>query len=83
MLIDEQTITDLEFDVLRSFLADECKSEKAKVNAVRIKPFSSLEDVQNEFAILKEIKSVYESDEISFPHASSEDIDHALKVLRV
>ncbi len=83
MLIDEQTIKDLEFDVLRSFLADECKSEKAKVNAARIKPFSSLADAQNEFAILKEIKSVYESDEISFPHASSEDIDHALKVLRV
>lgn len=83
MLIDEQTIKDLEFDVLRSFLADECKSEKAKVNAARIKPFSSLADVKNEFAILKEIKSVYESDEVSFPHASSEDIDHALKVLRV
>ena len=44
MLIDEQTIKDLEFDVLRSFLADECKSEKAKVNAARIKPFSSLAD---------------------------------------
>lgn len=83
MLIDEQTIQDLEFDVLRSYLADECKSEKAKINASRIKPFSSLNDVQNEFAILQEIKSVYESDKISFPHASSEDIDHALKVLRV
>ena len=83
MLIDEQTIRDLEFDIVRGFLADQCKSEKAKINAVRIKPFSALSDVRKEFAILAEIQAVYENDEISFPHSSSEDIDHALKVLRV
>ena len=83
MLIDEQTIQDLEFDIVRSFLAEQCKSEKAKFNALRITPFSSIDDVKKEFAILREIKSIYENDTISFPHSSSEDIDHALKVLRV
>ena len=83
MLIDEQTIQDLEFDIVRSCLAEQCKSEKAKVNALRIKPFSSLRDVKKEFGILREIQSIYQNDSISFPHSSSEDIDHALKVLRV
>ena len=83
MLIDEQTIQDLEFDIVRSCLSEQCKSEKAKVNALRIKPFTSLEGVKKEFAILREIQSIYENDTISFPHSSSEDIDHALKVLRV
>ena len=83
MLIDDQTIQDLEFDIVREFLANQCKSEKAKINALRIKPFSSLEDVRKEFEILREIQSVYLNDEISFPHSSSEDIDHALKVLRI
>lgn len=83
MLIDEQTIQDLEFGIVRGFLADQCKSEKAKKNAVRIKPFASLNEVQKEFAILREIQLVYENDEISFPHAAAADIDHALKVIRV
>ena len=82
-MIDEQSIEDLEFDVLRRFLANYCKSEKAKINAGRIKPLESLNDVKNEFSILEEIQAVYLNDDISFPHASSEDIDHALKVLRV
>ncbi len=82
-MIDEQSIEDLEFDALRGFLANYCKSEKAKVNAGRIKPLESLIDVKNEFSILEEIQAVYLHDDISFPHASSEDIDHALKVLRV
>ena len=83
MLIDVQTIKDLEFDVVRKLLANHCKSEKAKINAIRINPFSSLEDVRKEFSILREIQSVYLNDEISFPHSSSQEIDHALKVLRV
>ncbi len=83
MLIDEQTIKDLEFDVIRSRLAEQCKSEKAKINASRIKPFSSLENVRKEFDVLHEIQTIYKDEEISFPHSSSGDIDHALKVLRV
>jgi len=83
MQIDEQTIKDLEFDIVRDFLANQCKSEKAKINASRIKPFTSLEEVRREFAVLREIQSVYENSDISFPHSSSEDIDHALKVLRI
>ena len=83
MLIDEQTIQDLEFDIVRSCLAEQCKSEKAKVNALKIKPFPSLEFVKKEFDILREIQSIYDNDAISFPHSSYEDIDHALKVLRV
>ena len=83
MFIDGQTIEDLEFDVIRALLASHCKSEKAKLNAIKIKPFLSLLDVNKEFAILREIQDVYLNDAISFPHAASEDIDHALNVLRI
>lgn len=83
MFIDEQTINDLEFDAIRELLADQCKSEKAKKNASRITPFSSIEEVLKEFAVLHEIQDVYFNDAISFPHAASEDIDHALNVLRI
>ena len=83
MSVDKQTLIDLEFDTIRGYLASYCKSEKAKTNAARITPFTSVQDVKKEFAILSEIKMVYERDDIIFPHSSSQDIDHALKVLRI
>ena len=83
MFIDEQTLKDLEFDVVREFLARECKSKKAKINALKIRPFLKLSDVKREFEVLQEIQDVYLNDAITFPHASSEDIDNALNVLRI
>lgn len=83
MKLDEQSAKDLEFDKIRDLLSDRCKSHNAKSNALKIRPFKSLEDLKSEFAILTEIKSVHEDDTISFPHPSSEDIDHALKLLDI
>lgn len=83
MRVDEQTIKDLEFDVVRGFLANYCKSEKAKANALRISPFKEVALAEKEFAVLKEIQQVYYRDDLSFPHASSQDIDYALKLLNI
>lgn len=83
MIIDNQSIADLEFNLVREMLANHCKSSKAKLNALKISPFSNLEEAKREFKILKEIQSVYQDDQVDFPHTNSEDIDHALKVLRV
>ncbi len=83
MNVDKQTIKDLEFDTIREYLASFCKSEKAKTNAHRIRPFNSPEELKQEYAVLKEIQAIYQRDDLHFPHGSSQDIDHALKVLRV
>ena len=39
--------------------------------------------LENELDLLQEIKNIHDDEKISFPHPSSEDIDHALKILRV
>ena len=83
MRIDQQTLKDLEFDRIRMYLSNYCKSEKARSNAKKIKPLNSPEDLKREFAVLKEIQEIHHRDDVNFPHASSQDIDHALKVLRV
>lgn len=83
MQVDNQTLKDLEFDTIREFLSNHCKSEKAKKNALRIKPFKNFEDAKKEFSVLREIQFIYMRQDLSFPHPSSQDIDHALKVLRI
>lgn len=83
MIIDEQSGKELEFDKIKSLLAKYCKSGKAQFNAERISPFKTIIDLNNELEILKEIKLVHEDGSINFPHPSSEDIDHALKLLDI
>ena len=41
MRIDQQTLKDLEFDRIREYLSNYCKSEKARSNAKKIKPLHS------------------------------------------
>lgn len=83
MHVDNQTLKDLEFNTIRENLSAHCKSQKAKGNALRIKPFKQYIDAKKEFAVLREIQWVYELGDVDFPHPSSQDIDHALKVLRI
>ncbi len=83
MWMDEQSIKDLEFDKVKELLSNYCKSNHAKQNALKIKFFKDIKDLQKEFAILHEIKLVYLDSSIVFPHSNSEDIDHALRLLDI
>lgn len=83
MKIDQQSSKDLEFDKIRNLLSDYCKSDKAKVNAEKISFFDSLNQLQDEFNLVEEIQNVYHDDTLSFPHPNAEDIDDALKMLRI
>ena len=83
MWMDEQSIKDLEFDKVKELLSNYCKSNHAKQNALKIKFFKEINDLQKEFAILNEIKLVYLDSSLSFPNTNSEDIDYALRLLDI
>jgi DNA mismatch repair protein MutS2 len=83
MQIDQQSKKDLEFDVICDLLAQYCKSDKAKEQAKNLKFLSDGEAVGNELDLLSEIQFIYNDDKLHFPHANSENIDDALKLLRI
>jgi DNA mismatch repair protein MutS2 len=83
MKLDQQSAKDLEFDKVKLLLSNYCKSNKAKNNSLKIRPFNSLNDLKGELSMLEEVCSIYEDDTIVFPHPNSEDIDHALKLLDI
>lgn len=83
MWMDEQSIKDLEFDKVKELLSNYCKSNHAKQNALKIKFFKEINDLQKEFAILNEIKLVYLDSSLSFPNTNSEDIDYVLRLLDI
>ncbi len=83
MQIDLQSSKDLEFNVVCELLSNYCKSQKAKENATKINYFDDLNSLQKELNLIEEIKIIHESENTSFPHPNSEDIDHALKILRI
>lgn len=83
MSLDIQSSKDLEFHAICANLSSYCKSEKAKENALKINFFENVDLLDRELNLLQEIKLIHEDDKISFPHPSSEDIDHALKILRI
>ncbi len=83
MKLDQQSAKDLEFDKVKLLLSNYCKSNKAKENSLKIRPFNNLNDLKGELSMVEEICSIYEDDTIVFPHPNSEDIDHALKLLDI
>ena len=83
MFVDQQTIKDLEFDQIRAELALHCKLSKGKQNAANITPFGNLDGLKKEFTLLDEISQIFAREDINFPHPSAQNIDNALKVLRV
>lgn len=83
MRFDKQSIVELEFNVVCDLLAQHCKSQRAKENALKLGSFNSPELLTAELNILSEIQLIYEDEAIAFPHPNSEDIDHALKLLRI
>ena len=83
MPLDIQSGKYLEFHSICAILSSYCKSEKAKENALKINFFDSVETLEKELSLLQEIKIIHDDEKISFPHPSSEDIDHALKILRI
>ena len=70
MQLDPQSKVDLEFDSICELLANFCKSTKAKEQA-------------SEFELLEEIQTIHHTESLTLPHPNSEDIDGALKLLRV
>ncbi len=83
MQLDQQTKIDLEFDTICELLAKYCKSTKAKELALNLKFFADIDLLEREFELLEEIQNIHQADSLSLPHPSSEDIDGALKLLRV
>ena len=83
MQIDQQSKTDLEFDSICELLAGYCKSTKAKHLALNLSYFENVAAVNDEFQLLAEIQKVHQDDSLNFPHPNAEDIDGALKVLRI
>jgi len=83
MQIDQQSKKDLEFDSICELLAGFCKSDKAKELALNLKFFPDVETLKTEFELLAEIQIIHHDDKLSLPHPNSEDIDGALKLLRV
>lgn len=83
MKFDLQSIKELEFDQVRLLLADFCNSEKAKTNCKKLDGFKDLEALKSEFAILAEIKRIYEEGIDKIPHPRFENIQGAIKILRV
>ena len=83
MKLDQQSSRDLEFDKVKILLSDFCKSNKARENSNKIRPFSNIESLRIELDILDEMGSIYNNDSLVFPHPNSEDIDHALKLIDI
>ena len=83
MKFDQQSAKDLEFDKVKLLLSNFCKSNKAKSNSLQITPFRNFSDLKLELSRLEEISSIYEDDNVVFPHPNSEDIDNALKLLDI
>ena len=82
-LLDLQSRKDLEFDTICQILSNYCKSQKAKSLAKHLKMFKDLDAVKKELSIVAEIQTVYHDESLNFPHSNAEDIDDALKMLRV
>jgi DNA mismatch repair protein MutS2 len=83
MHIDQQSKKDLEFDSICRLLSDYCKSNKAKELALNLNFFPNVDVLKSEFELLDEIQEIHVNDTLNFPHSNSEDIDGALKLLKV
>ena len=83
MALDLQSRKDLEFDIICQLLSGYCKSQKAKNVCENLKFFSNIEGVEKELDLVSEIQTAYHDDQLNFPHSNAEDIDDALKMLRV
>ena len=83
MEIDLQSKKDLEFDIVCDILAGYCKSEKAKHLSKHLKFFNDIQALENELKLIEEIQLVYHDSQLNFPHSNAEDIDDALKMLRI
>jgi DNA mismatch repair protein MutS2 len=83
MKFDSQSLIDLEFNTICELLSGYCKSKKAEALALNLSSFDNLDALKNEFDILKEIQSIKQEGQYDFPHSSSDDIDGALKMLKI
>lgn len=82
LIIDKQTLDELQFNEVGQILSGYCKSDKAQQVCGNLAPFEDEEKLRIEFNLLKEIKTIYD-DEVYFPHPYFKDIKGAIKLLNV
>ncbi len=79
--IPEQTLKDLEFDLIRLMLHDNCISDTARLRMVDLMPISDRSILEEELLRVSELKSIrYEK--ITFPALDYEEIDEELEILQ-
>lgn len=82
MIIDDQSLEDLEFDLIRLMLHDLCKGETARLRMVDLRPHS---DSRIVVPLLLQVKDLVDirREGLSFPALEFEELEEDLRVLRV
>jgi len=80
--IPEQTLKDLEFEIIKLMLHDGCISGSAKLRMVDISPSSDINFIKSELTKLSELKAIRD-ESIVFPALDFEEIEEELETLKV
>ncbi len=80
--ISKKTLQDLEFETVLSHISDLCTTEKGKVEALNITPFTTEEVLLYELAKVNEYKSSYLQD-ARIPNHGYDLVDNELKLLGI
>ena len=78
--IPEQTIKDLEFDLIRLLLHDNCISDTAKLRMVDLTPITDFDTLELELKRLNDLKSI-RVEGLPFPALDFEEIEDELETL--
>ena len=78
--IPEQTIKDLEFDLIRLMLHDNCISDTAKLRMVDLTPITDFDTLELELKRLNDLKSI-RVEGLPFPALDFEEIEDELETL--
>ncbi len=83
MMIDKQTIKDLEFFKIQELISGACVQPSAKEKARDITPYYRQEEADKELSIVSELLAIKEEEHSSFPRLEFEELNQEIKVLRV
>ena len=79
--IPEQTIKDLEFDLIRLMLHDNCISDSVKLRMVDLAPMTNFVSLELELQRLNDLKSI-RNERLAFPALDFEEIEGELETLK-
>ena len=80
-VLSAKAAADLEFDKLKSILADHCETENGKEKAISLQPNTEFEFLQNELLCASEYKNSFH--QIRIPALTAESISKDLKLLYI